>query len=938
MNIDLGTFTFDTAAIQRSLDETKKKMFELKQEQSLLTNSKRELEKAIKAEIEIQKTLIKTGETQSKEYKKAEKNISDLNKKKEELFNKELKTKDALKDVNKEYRETAKAAKAFSDAEGNLIDSSQALSAAIDKENRSISDARESNKELLNLRNQLDLSTDEGVESMERLNTKLDENNQFIKENVSGYEQQKINIGDYEGALDRAGVTQRLFGVGLSDIRDTLNQAAPAYNFVKKQLVEVRTAYITATAGTAGYTTAQKAAATASALTSAALKVLRIALISTGIGAIVVAFGSFIAYLASTQEGINKVNMVLTPLKEAFKALFGSVQELGAAMGKLFSGDFSGFLSDIKEIGAKMGSNIKEAIERGKEIERIQQNLNRNEADYITLQAQLRKEFEEQKKLSDDTTKSTAEREAAAVKAIQLQKQISQGSIERIKQEAEILRLKQMSNDTSDAERAQLATKLAEIDKALEEEAAKTTEAQNKLNSIRKEGNDKAIALIQERQDAAISANEKELQLYLSQQGFRKKDAEQQLEIARQTKNKELEILEQKLKFKKISETEYQAELLDIQNTFLELQRDLVIENAERERELLLEQIANRKTDYEDFTQDRLEFEIQNSQDILKENERLAEIKLEEGSTTEREYQDQLLKIKEEARIREEEARLTFEDADNERRLIDLENQRILEDQKITDDFERRALRLETQRLQEIEAAEKTGANITLINEKYANAQLQIEQEKEMAKQQMAADTFGAISAILGKETEAGKAFALAQALINTYQGITAGVALGFPAAIPAVAAATATGFGAVKNIISVKPKAERGYVSDGNGTVLKGARHSGGGIQIEAEDGEPILTRKAYQMFPDLISQINIAGGGIPLAARGMVAGKASNNPMIQNKLMQQLDMSALSETISEGVRLGALEGSATGSMKGSQQGIIGLSDNRQIQRDSAF
>jgi hypothetical protein len=41
--------------------------------------------------------------------------------------------------------------------------------------------------------------------------------------------------------------------------------------------------------------------------------------------------------------------------------------------------------------------------------------------------------------------------------------------------------------------------------------------------------------------------------------------------------------------------------------------------------------------------------------------------------------------------------------------------------------------------------------------------------------------------------------------LINTYQGISAGVKLGFPAAIPAVALAAATGFSAVKNIIATK-------------------------------------------------------------------------------------------------------------------------------------
>jgi hypothetical protein len=65
--------------------------------------------------------------------------------------------------------------------------------------------------------------------------------------------------------------------------------------------------------------------------------------------------------------------------------------------------------------------------------------------------------------------------------------------------------------------------------------------------------------------------------------------------------------------------------------------------------------------------------------------------------------------------------------------------------------------------------------------------------------------TAGQLADLAGKETAAGKALAVAQALINTYQGISAGVKLGYPAAIPAVLAASVTGFKAVKSIISVK-------------------------------------------------------------------------------------------------------------------------------------
>jgi hypothetical protein len=69
---------------------------------------------------------------------------------------------------------------------------------------------------------------------------------------------------------------------------------------------------------------------------------------------------------------------------------------------------------------------------------------------------------------------------------------------------------------------------------------------------------------------------------------------------------------------------------------------------------------------------------------------------------------------------------------------------------------------------------------------------------------------------LLSDSAEAQKAVGIATALIDTYKGITAGVALGFPAAIPAVAAAAATGFATVKSIISTKLPTVKGATGGG--------------------------------------------------------------------------------------------------------------------------
>jgi hypothetical protein len=92
--------------------------------------------------------------------------------------------------------------------------------------------------------------------------------------------------------------------------------------------------------------------------------------------------------------------------------------------------------------------------------------------------------------------------------------------------------------------------------------------------------------------------------------------------------------------------------------------------------------------------------------------------------------------------------------------------------------------------------AELTQARIELA-QKEADAKVQLLQAVGQSLN-VAAD-------LLGKDTKAGKALGVASAAINTYQGIAAGVKLGYPLAIPAVAMAAATGFAAVKNILAVK-------------------------------------------------------------------------------------------------------------------------------------
>jgi len=120
--------------------------------------------------------------------------------------------------------------------------------------------------------------------------------------------------------------------------------------------------------------------------------------------------------------------------------------------------------------------------------------------------------------------------------------------------------------------------------------------------------------------------------------------------------------------------------------------------------------------------------------------------------------------------------------------------------------------RLEQQKAAEIQAAEDTGADLNTIQLKYAAAQRTIDETEAAAKLGLYADFAGNIAQIFGENTAIGKAAAVAQTTIATYQAAVesykslAGIpVVGVGLGIAAAAAAVAAGLANVKKILAVK-------------------------------------------------------------------------------------------------------------------------------------
>lgn len=149
---------------------------------------------------------------------------------------------------------------------------------------------------------------------------------------------------------------------------------------------------------------------------------------------------------------------------------------------------------------------------------------------------------------------------------------------------------------------------------------------------------------------------------------------------------------------------------------------------------------------------------------------------------------------------------------ENDRRVANAKLQLEIDEMNNTYKFDLQRKRLEQEYEQEIFAAEKTGADVSLINQKYAIARRQLDEQEQQAKLGLWASFAGNLATIFGENTAIGRAAAAVQTTIATYQAAIeaykamAGIPVVGPAlGIAAAAAATIAGLRAVKEILSTK-------------------------------------------------------------------------------------------------------------------------------------
>ena len=565
----------------------------------------------------------------------------------------------------------------------------------------------------------------------------------------------------------------------------------------------------------------------------ASIKAFNAALMANPFVAIASAILAVISAIGKLMDRNNElavsVKTILAPIELIITKVLDAVAALFAEIVKVFEWLAEAYIKVYNWLGLISDETVK-SIETARGMAQVQRDIYNAETDNVLVLARQRRELEKMKTIVAEQTKSLQERTEAADRGVEILRQMEGAELGVLRAKYEQIKAQNALSYTSDEDRRKEVEALA----ALEQKQAEY-EAQRRELIGQRSGFENT-----ERANAA-AADKKRAEDYAKAQ----KEAAEKAKKAKEDADK------------KAAETAKR-----VQQEVLKSYETGITELQLRIRERNIGIVDKRKS---------LEDQNELNQAIL-EKERY---RLEQGLITQAEFDN--LRYEQQVSFQEKVAAIEAEEEAKrkEAKAMDLENQRAIDEENITSDFERETLRLEQQYQMEVAAAEKVGADVTLIEAKYAQIREKREKELVNAKLQMTADIAGQISNIMGQESAAGKVFALAQATINTYLGASKAIAQGGIWGVAQAAIVIAAGLKQVASIAKVKedvPKTNTSVRKYAKGGQIFGPSHSQGGVtfvgsngqRFEAEGGENmyILNRKASSAI-NALSALNMQYGG---------------------------------------------------------------------------
>lgn len=818
-------------------------------------------------------------------YNEAIKAIAEYQTKIDAARDAEKNLKKQLKDgeiSRQQYNEEMAASKAYiADCNDSIRIITKTMQNQIKQEKEMEGSLKALRAELSNLTNEYDSLSESERKSAkgEDLKNKINEVTDALKGAEEETQRYYRNVGNYKEAIIEAANANIPFV-------EQINQMVTAIGGLKDYLSGVKVEMVSVSAGTSGLTKV--------------LKLLKVALVSTGIGALVVALGSLVSWFTKTQKGVETANKIMGALGATINVIIDRASKLGSALVNLFTGNFKQAGEDAKAVFSGIGKEIADETKQAWKLAEVLNEIDKKEVMLSMSRAANRAEIEKLKKAADDQTLSTQERIKAAEKAAEIEKkdldvqtQLAEARLANTlgftKMTGEVRKLMEQIK-AGDVTADEVIGKLGlsestiedlknfrdqfnELQELMEDSYGRQTEQQNTLNSIRQEGADKAKEAKQKELEAVRAAEDAMLALVKDGRDKQSKEitlqynrqiedlrtrlkTETDLTVkARQAINDQIKALEQQksMELQKLSDEELQKEI-DNRTKLISLQLESVREGSEQEYQLKMQQLdAQRAAELADK-----ELTEQMKQAIVdKYNKQMDDL------VTQRE-QEISEKQQEAVRVRLE----------NE--IMQMQQSGASELEILQEQAEQKLEFLNSVQQQEGESEQEFLNRKLQANQEYLDAKKAIsdkEVEIEQAKYQAISGIMGGLSSVMdafGEDSKAlavmSKGLALAEIAINTGKAIAAGVAqaqsVPFPANLVAIATTVAT---VLSNIATATQTVKSAKFATG-GLVTGPGTGTSDSIPAQLSNGESVMTARATSMFAPLLSSFNQMGGGVPI------------------------------------------------------------------------
>lgn len=582
----------------------------------------------------------------------------------------------------------------------------------------------------------------------------------------------------------------------------------------------------------------------------------------------ILAVVSVILVLVSTVEKLMKRNSEMAanlkaafaPFEVIFSRILDGITELLGGVAKAFEWITEKVVNLLSSIGLITGETTK-AANAAKALTKQELAIYEAETNNLVTLSAMRRELEAQRTIVGDQLKTAEERNIAAQKAIAISKQMEKAEIDVLQQKYNQIKAQNELSYTSKEDRRAEMQALADLQARQADYIGQRKELENQASGIVKT------------QIAANAAAYKAAESAKAQAAIKAaQDAENQKRALQEATIKQME-------------TALTALSLSMQAKELE--------------------------------NDTIGMKIENEKAYVEESLKLEKYRLEQGLISKQEYANKEAEFNLGIQQLEMQRKDEQDALMREREATDAANLHELKMMEVTNEFDMRQMQLDAQYAQEIEAAEKIGADTALIQAKYEKAKEANTRARVNAELTMTAGLAGQMSSLLGEQSAIGKAFAVVQATINTYLGATKALASGGIFGIAQAAIVIAFGMKQVATIAKQKDpdtKINTSVKKYAKGGQIYGRSHAQGGVTFrgdngqvfEAEGGENVyILKKTASAEINALSALNEAHGGnsfgtsglYKFADGGMVAGLSEANRVVKQADSMKLSSESINQ-----------------------------------------